>query len=63
MNTEINPNPWCHTTDDDFHLLDNLSNISNRSLMKINTQKNNNSLHLISAVDEKQLMGPLGSNL
>ncbi|CAF4958578.1 unnamed protein product [Rotaria sp. Silwood1] len=77
INTEINPCIWPNPTDDDLRLLDGflspttngISNIPNLSLtnhdnfpslitLKNQQQNNNNSMN-----DEKQLVGPLGSNL
>ena len=65
INTEINPCMWpTNSTDDDLRLLDGLlssTNSFNRSssLDNLLKQQNNNSSHN----DEKQLIGPLGSNL
>jgi hypothetical protein len=68
---------WPNSTDDDIRLLDGfLSSTSNgipnlsfsnhdnsQSSNNINKQQNNNSSQLINIIDEKQLIGPLGSNL
>lgn len=67
---------WPNSTDDDLRLLggflsptiNGISNIPNlsdncQSLININKQQNNNSSQLINTNDEKQLIGPLGSNL
>jgi hypothetical protein len=68
INSEINPRMWpTNSTDDDLRLLDGflssttngISTNSTQSLDNLIKQQNNNSSHN----DEKQLIGPLGSNL
>jgi hypothetical protein len=58
---------WPNPTDDDLRLLDGFlspSNVQNFSLVnQDNKQQNNNSSQLIITHDDKQLIGPLGSNL
>ncbi|CAF0777941.1 unnamed protein product [Rotaria sordida] len=78
INTEINPCMWPNQTDDDLRLLDGflsstthgISNISNLSFtnhdnfsstINIKNQQQNNNNN--STNNEKQLIGPLGSNL
>ena len=76
INTEINSRIWPNSTDDDLRLLDNLlsttTNVHNlsfsnsdnsQSLINLTKQQNNNSSQLINSTDEKQLIGPIGSNL
>ncbi|CAF1502887.1 unnamed protein product [Adineta steineri] len=78
VNNEINPYTWPNVTDDDhLHRLDDfLSSTTNRTLNihnlsspKYNNsplltkQQNNNNSQLININDEKQIIGPLGSNL
>ncbi|CAF4773946.1 unnamed protein product [Rotaria sp. Silwood1] len=78
INTEINPYIWPNQTDDDLRLLDGflsptthgISNIPNLSFtnhdnfsstINIKNQQQNNNNN--STNNEKQLIGPLGSNL
>ena len=77
MNTEINSRIWPTSTDDDLRLLDGLfspttntqkysfANQDHHSslLNNPNPQQNNNSSQIINLNEEKQLIGPLGSNL
>ncbi|CAF3054945.1 unnamed protein product [Rotaria socialis] len=76
VNAEINSCMWPKSTDDDICLLNDflssttngISNMRNLSLtndnnFQINKQQNNNSSQSANINDEKQLIGPLGSNL
>lgn len=63
---------WPNTTDDDLRLLDSflspltsneITNISFSNRQHSQSSNNNNNSQLINTIDEKQLIGPLGSNL
>lgn len=59
---EINSHLWSISTDDDCHLIDNLFS-TNTINFNQQQQQNNNSSQLILNTDDKQLIGPIGSNL
>ncbi|CAF1611129.1 unnamed protein product [Rotaria magnacalcarata] len=76
VNAEIDSCMWPKSADDDICLLDGffssptngISHMRNLSLtndnnFQTNKQQNNNNSQLININDEKQLIGPLGSNL
>ncbi len=69
INTEINQRMWPNSTDDDLRLLDGflsptINGLSTLPNLPDHSQSlNNNSSQLINTTDEKQLIGPLDSNL